>query len=184
MGKTRQNRAKSRDGAPRKRSPLWLRDLMNLLVGLAFGVAGAWIVQAYLDGREARAVSTRFAQDVELAQSALKPFVERGLAVSEGRFDGPDMLEGLDVARPVHALDRYRDSMADLPILHKRGLASILQFYENLYKAELYRKLLLEQRDHPDQMSAILVREFMRTLQEGSLLTSRLLAELQAREKK
>jgi hypothetical protein len=184
MGTSKTKKGKPRGGTPQKRTPLWVRDLMNILGGLVVGALVAWIVQSYLDGREAKGVSIRFAEDVERAGSSLKPFAERSLALSEGRYEGSDSLQGLDIAGPVHPLDLYRSSKADLPALHQRGLVDLLRFYESMDKAELYRKLLLEQREHPDQMPAILSREFLRALEEGAEMTSRVLWEIRQQRKK
>jgi len=184
MGAPKTKKGKNRGGKSQKGFPLWMRDLLNILGGLVLGALGAWILQNYLDGREAKAVCIRFAEDVERAVPSLKPFVGRSLSLSEGRTQEAEVLQGMDIDRPAHPLDVYRNLMVDLPALHKRGLVNLIRFYENMDRAELYRKLLLEQQEHPEQMPAILSREFLRALEEGSEMAPRVLLEIRPRGKK
>ena len=62
-----------------------------------------------------------------------------------------------------------------LPDLDAEARPLLLSFYLNLRDAELLRKLIVEQREHPQEMSQILTREFLRTLHEGTQLVPRLL---------
>lgn len=180
--------AKARKGRPsgtgqRKKSPLWLRDLLNILGGLFAGAALVWVVQGYLETQEARGAAKRFFEDVEQAQRALKPFAERAVAVLDGSQAALEALNGLDAGGPVHSLDMFRNFMGDLPLLRDRGFVELLRFYGGLDRAELYRKLLVEHRERPDQVPAVLAREFLRALQESSEGGQRLLRELGPRGK-
>lgn len=178
MASTKARKGRSRGTGQRKRSPLWLRDLLNLLGGLIAGATLVWVVQGYLETREARAAAKRFFEDVEQAQTAMKPFAERAVAVLEGSQEALEAVNGLEAGVPVHPLDRFRSSMEDLPLLRDRGFSDLLRFYAGLDKAELYRKLLVEQRERPDQVPALLAREFLRALQESFQGSQRLLKEL------
>ncbi len=184
MASAKVRKGKSRGTGQRKRSPLWLRDLLNILGGLLAGATLVWVVQGYLETREARAVAKRFFEDIEQAQTALKPFAERAVAVLEGSQGALEALNGLDAVEPVHSLDMFRSSMGDLPLLRDRGFVDLLRFYGGLDRAELYRKLLVEQKERPDQVPAVLAREFLRALQESSLGSQRLLRELRPEGKR
>lgn len=178
MASAKARRGKLRGSGQRKKSPLWLRDLLNILGGLFAGASLVWVAQGYLETREARAAAKRFFEDVDQAQRALKPFTERASAVLEGSQAVSEALNGLDAAEPVHSLDMFRDSMGDLPLLRDRGFVDLLRFYSGLDRAELYRKLLVEQKERPDQVPVVLAREFLRALQESFQGSQRLLREL------
>jgi hypothetical protein len=75
-------------------------------------------------------------------------------------------LEGVDITEALYRLDDYGRVQEDLPDLDGEVRPLLFSFYLNLRDAELLRKLIVEQREHPEQMSGILAREFLRT---GSL---------------
>jgi hypothetical protein len=76
---------------------------------------------------------------------------------------------------PLYGLEAYRTVHEDLPALDADARPLLMAFYLNLRDAELLRKMIVEQREHPQEMSQILTREFLRTLHEGAQLVSRLL---------
>ncbi len=81
----------------------------------------------------------------------------------------------MDITGALYRLDAYKTVHDDLPGLDAEARPLLLSFYLNLRDAELLRKLIVEQREHPQEMSQILTREFLRTLHEGAQLVPRLL---------
>ncbi len=176
--KARRDRAR-KSKTPRK-SRLWLRDLLNILGGFLVGSVGLWIVQGLLDSRAAREVSERYRSTVQ----EYLPVLERtagGYKAFDGNGKQPSGVpEGVDLSETLYRVDDYGRVEEDLPDLKKEVRPLLFSFYLNLRDAELLRKLIVEQRQHPDQMSGILAREFLRTLQEGTQTAPRLLWALGA----
>jgi hypothetical protein len=81
----------------------------------------------------------------------------------------------VDITGALYRLDAYKTVHDDLPGLDAEARPLLLSLYLNLRDAELLRKLIVEQREHPQEMSQILTREFLRTLHEGTQLVPRLL---------
>lgn len=168
-----------KSSAPRK-SRLWLRDLLNILGGFLVGSLGLWIVQGLLDSRDAREVSERYRSTVK----GHLPILERtfeGYEAIDGQAPEPSgVLEGVDMTEALYKLDDYSRLQEDFTDLNGEVRPLLFSFYLNLRDAELLRKLIVEQREHPEQMSEILAREFLRTLQEGTQMAPRLLWALGA----
>lgn len=171
-------KGRARGSGQRKKSPLWLRDLLNILGGLIAGAALVWLVQGYLETRQTRTAAKRFFEDIERTQTALKPFADRAVVVLEGSQAPTEALSGLEVREAAFPLELFRDSMEDLPLLRDRGFVDLLRYYGGLDRAELYRKLIVEQKERPDQVPAVLAREFLRAMQEAFQGSQRLLREL------
>jgi hypothetical protein len=96
----------------------------------------------------------------------------------ETREDVPEALQGVDMTGSLYRLDSYRSVHRDLPDLDAEARPMLLALYLNLRDAEILRKLIVEQREHPQEMSQILTREFLRTLHEGAQLVPPLLRTL------
>ena len=114
----------------------------------------------------------------EEMMAALKKASEAYEALVENEKDVPAALEGVDITAALCRLDAYGAVQDDLPDLDAAARPLLLAFYLNLRDAEILRKLIVEQREHPQEMSLILAREFLRTLHEGSQLVPPLLRSL------
>jgi len=178
MAANKGRKGKARKGTPSRKSRLWLRDLLNILGGLLAGAFGFWIVHEYLVSRTAKEVSQRYESVIRGDLSALKRTSERYEDLSEQQEDPSQALEGVDVNATLYSLDAYQGILEDFPDLDATVRPLLLAFYLSLRDAELLRKLVVEQREHPDQMPWILAREFLRTNHEGAQLVPRLLAVL------
>jgi hypothetical protein len=177
----KKNVKRPKGGGEKKKSPLWVRDILNLIGGAVVGGLTVFIVSSYLSGRATKETSQLFTEDLKKAIPALSPMVERYLEVTDGKKkDAKDLLEGMDLSKPVHPLDLYRDSSNRLGSLDKTCLVRLLEFYRNLDEAELYRKLILKDQQRPDQIVLLMQREFLRALYESSQLTSHLFWDLKA----
>ena len=151
------------------------KDLLNIVGGLLVGSFGLWVVQGYLEGRTAKEVSHRVRSVVQGDLPILKQTSEGYEAILESKEDVSEALRGVDITGALYGLDAYKKVPEDLPYLDGDARPLLLDFYLNLRDAELLRKLIIEQREHPEQMSQILAREFLRTLHEGTQLAPRLL---------
>ena len=175
MAANKAKKGKTRKSPTSRKSRLWLRDLLNILAGLLVGSVGLWIVQGYLDGRTAKEVAQRVRSVVEGDLPALKQTSEGYEAFLESKEDVSGALRDVELTEALYGLDAYRKVPDDLACLDANVRPLLLTFYLNLRDAELFRKLIIEQREYPEQMSQILTREFLRTLHEGTQIAPRLI---------
>jgi len=175
MAANKGKKGRTRKSTPSRKSRLWLRDLLNIVGGLLVGSFGLWIVQGYLEGRTAKEVSQRVRSVVQGDLPILKQTSEGYETIQEREEDVLEALQGVELNGALYGLDAYKKVPEDLPYLHTDARPLLLDFYLNLRDAELLRKLIIEQRAHPEQISQILAREFLRTLHEGTQLAPRLL---------
>jgi hypothetical protein len=175
MAANKGKKGRKRKSTPTRKSRLWLRDLLNIVGGLLVGSVGLWVVQGYLEGRTGKEVSQKVRSVVQGDLPTLKQTSEGYEAVLEGKEDASEALQGVDVTGALYRLDAYNQAAEDLPCLNSEARSLFLAFYLSLRDAELLRKLIIEQRGHPEQMSQILSREFLRALREGTQIAPRLL---------
>jgi len=175
MAANKAKKGKTRKSTTSRKSRLWLRDLLNILGGLLVGSVGLWIVQGYLDSRTAKEASQRVRSMVEGDLPTLKQASEGYEAILESKEDVSGALRDVDITEALYGLDAYKKVPEDLACLGADVRPLLLAFYLNLRDAELLRKLIIEQREYPEQMSQILTREFLRTLHEGTQLAPRLI---------
>jgi hypothetical protein len=175
MAANKGKKGKTKKNTQGRKSRLWLRDLLNILGGLLAGAAGFWIVQEVLADREAGDASRRYRTVVERDLPVLKQASEEYEALAEGGEAVPAPLKGLDMTGSLYRLDAYGEVHEDLPGLDAEARPLLLSLYMNLREAEILRKLIVEQQEHPEEMSQILTREFLRTLHDGARLVPRLL---------
>jgi hypothetical protein len=175
MAANKAKKGRTRKGTPHRKSRLWLRDLLNIVGGLLVGSFGLWVVQGYLESRTGKEVSQRVRSAVQGDLPTLKQTSEGYEAVLESKEDASVALRGVDITGALYGLDAYKKIPEDLPCLDGDARPLLLAFYLNLRDAELLRKLIIEQREHPEQLSQILAREFLRNLHEGTQLAPRLL---------
>jgi hypothetical protein len=172
-------------GGERKKRRVWVRDLSNLIGGAVVGGLIVFIASAYVAGKESKAASRIFAEDVTNAVPALKALGERYLEATDGKSkDAKDLMEGVDISKPVHPLEVFRNSLDSVGSLNKACVVRLLDLYRNLDEADLYRRLILEVRVRPDQTMALMQRGFLRALYEGSQMTGPLLLDLNAKKPK
>lgn len=182
MATSKGRKGRAKKNTSNRKSRLWLRDLLNLLGGLLVGAVGFWLVQEFLEGRSGGDASEKYRNAIQEDLPFLKHASEDYEALVEGQGEGPELLKGLDMTGALYGLDAYRGVHQDLSSLHVEARPLLLAFYLNLRDAELLRKLIVEQREHPEEMSQILTREFLRTLHEGRQLVPRLLLALGEKE--
>lgn len=175
MAANKGKKGKAKKSAPSRKSRLWLRDLLNIVGGLAVGSCGLWIVQGYLDTRTTKEVCQRYGSVIQGDLPVLKQASEGYEALNENKQDASQALQGVDITGALYSLDAYKRIQEDFPDLDAEARPLLLAFYLSLRDAELLRKLIIEQREHPEQMPQILAREFLRTLHEGTQLAPRLL---------
>ena len=175
MAADKGKKGKAKKNSQGRKSRIWIRDLLNILGGLLAGAAGFWIVQEVLTARTTEDASQRYRTAIQEALPALKQASEEYEALVENGEDVPEALRGVDITGALYGLDAYKKVHDDLPGLEAEARPLLLSFYLNLRDGELMRKLIVEQREHPEEMSQILTREFLRTLHEGTLLVPRLL---------
>jgi hypothetical protein len=175
MAASKGKKGKSKKNTQGRKPSLWLRDLLNILGGLLVGALGFWIVQEVLADRTAGDASRRYRTVIEEDLPVLNLASEEYEALVENEEDVPEAPRGVDITRALYGLDAYKTLHEDLPGLEAEARPLLLSFYLNLRDAELLRKLIVEQREHPQEMSQILTREFLRTLHEGAQLVPRLL---------
>jgi hypothetical protein len=175
MAANKGKKGRTRKSTPSRKSRLWLRDLLNIVGGLLVGSFGLWIVQGYLESQTTKEVSQRVRSVLQGDLPILKQTSEGYEAILENEEDVSEALRGVDITRALYGLDAYRKVPEDLPCLHADARPLLLAFYLNLRDAELLRKLIIEQREHPEHMSQILTREFLRNLHEGTKIGPRLL---------
>jgi hypothetical protein len=175
MATSKGKKGKAKKSTPSRKSRLWLRDLLNILGGLLAGAFGFWIVQEVLISKTRGEVSQRYRTVIQEDLPALKKASDRYEALLEGEGDVSEAMEGLDVSGALFGLDAYQTVPEDLADLDAKARPVLLTLYLNLRDAELLRKLLIEQREHPEQMPQILSREFLRALHEGTRLIPRIL---------
>ncbi len=175
MAASKAKKGKAKKNTTSRKSRLWVRDLLNLLGGLAVGAVGFWLVQAYLEGRTTGDASQRYRTAIQGDLPILKQASEEYEGLVESKQEALEVLRGVDLTGTLYGLDAYRMVHEDLPALDVEAQPLLLAFYLNLRDAELLRKLIVEQREHPEEMSQILSRQFLRTLHEGNQLVPRLL---------
>ena len=175
MAANKGKKGKTKKNTQGRKSRLWLRDLLNILGGLLAGSLGFWIVQEVLADRTAGDASQRYRTVIQEDLPVLKQASEEYEALVENEEDVPEALQGVDITGALFRLDAYKTVHDDLPDLDVEARPLLLSFYLNLRDAEILRKLIVEQREHPQEMSQILTREFLRTLHEGAQLVPRLL---------
>lgn len=175
MAANKGKKGKTKKNAPGRKSRLWLRDLLNILGGLLAGALGLWIVQEVLADRTSGDASQRYRTLIQEDLPVLKQASEEYEALIENEENVPEALQGVDITGALYSLDAYKTVHDDLPDLDAEAGPLLLSFYLNLRDAEILRKLIVEQREHPQEMSQILNREFLRTLHEGTQLVPRLL---------
>jgi|GEM_PF-1675668 len=175
MAANKGKKSKGKKNTQGRKSRLWLRDLLNILGGLLAGALGFWIVQEVLADRTEGDASQRYRTVIQEDLPVLKQASEEYEALVENEEDVREALQGMDITGALYRLDDYRTVHDDLPDLDAKARPLLLSFYLNLRDAELLRKLIVEQREHPEEMSQILTREFLRTLHEGTQLVPRLL---------
>lgn len=183
MAANKGRKGKAKKSTPSRKSRLWLRDLLNILGGLLVGSLGLWIVQGYLDTRTAREACERYAGVIEGDLPVLKKASEGYEALSESKEGALQFLQGVDITGALYRVDAYRGIHQDFADLGDEARPLLLAFYLSLRDAELLRKMIIEQREHPEQMNQILAREFLRTLHEATQLAPRLLWALGANRK-
>ena len=181
MSAKKGRKGKARKGTPDRKPRLWLRDLGNLIGGLALGVVGTWVVEGHLEGKKEAEVSRGYVEGVRQDVTVLGTFSERYLALSEGGGEQDGLLVGLDITRPVCDPDRYRGLGEDLHHLGPRAAPPLLAYVRSLSEAELLRKLLMEQQKDPNRLEGILARELLRSLHEGLDVSPHLLWALEAK---
>lgn len=175
MAASKGKRRKTKKNTQGRKSRLWLRDLLNILGGLLAGVLGFWVVQEVLAGRTTEDASQRYRTVIQGDLPVLKQASDEYEALVENEEDVPEALQGVDITGALYELDAYKTVHDDLPGLDAEARPLLLSFYLNLRDAELLRKLIVEQRAHPQEMSQVLTREFLRTLHDGAQLVPRLL---------
>jgi hypothetical protein len=175
MAASKGKKGKAKKNKQSRKSRLWLRDLLNILGGLTVGAVGLWIVQEVLATRKAGDTSQRYRTVIQEDLPVLKQASGEYEALVESEGDVSDVLRGVDITGALYRLDSYKTVHDDLPGLNEEVRPLLLSFYLSLRDAELLRKLVVEQREHPEEMSQILAREFLRTLHEGAQLVPRLL---------
>ena len=176
-GKKKKGKAK---GKPQgKKSRLWVRDLLNLVGGLLVGSIGLWLVLAYLDNRETDKAKEKYLVVIDDARTQLNPLAEKYLSLTEGNKEGNkegdiDVSEGkeLDISQPVFSLESVKALTPEVCALPEEAIPSFLEFYQNLQKAELLRKLLKEQQEGPAEFAQTLENQFLRSVYEDSRLAS------------
>jgi hypothetical protein len=178
MAASKGKKGRAKKNTQGRKSRLWLRDLLNILGGLLVGALGFWFVQEALADRKAGDASQRYRAVIQEDLPVLKRASEEYEALVENEEDVPEALQGEDITKALYRLDAYKTVHDDLPGLDAEAGPLLLSFYLNLRDAELLRKLVVEQREHPQEMSQILTREFLRTLHEGTQLVPRLLRVL------
>jgi hypothetical protein len=157
-----------------RKSRLWLRDLLNILGGLLVGALGVWILQGYLQGRAEAGVGQRYRMAIQQDLPILEKASDGYEAMAANEKEGAGAIQDVDVSAALYGIDVYERIDEDLPNLDADARSLLLAFYINLRDAELLRKLIVEQREHPEEMSEILTREFLRTLHEARELAPRL----------
>jgi len=175
MAANKRKKAKAKKSTPSRKSRLWLRDLLNILGGLLVGSCGLWIVQGYLDTRTSKEACERYARVIQGDLPVLKKASGGYEALSDSEQDASKALQGVDITGALYRVDAYKRIQEDFPGLDSEVRSLLLAFYLGLRDAELLRKMIIEQREHPDEMPEILAREFLRTLHEGAQLAPRLL---------
>ena len=175
MAASKGKKGRTKKNTQGRKSRLWLRDLLNILGGLLAGVLGFWIVQEVRVSRTTEDASQRYRTVIQEDLPVLKQASEEYEALVENEENVPEALHGVDITGALYRLDAYKTVHDDLPGLDAEARPLLLSFYLNLRDAELLRKLIVEQREHPQEMSQILTREFLRTLHEGTQLVPRLL---------
>ncbi len=178
MAANKGKKGKPRKGTPGRKPRLWLRDLLNLLGGFLVGALGLWIVQGFLEGRAAGEISGRYRRAIQQDMPKLKLASLRYEALSEQRDAALQPLEGLEAPGALYGIEAYEAVERDLPHLKAKARPLLLGFSHRLREAELLRKLIIDQREHPEQMPQILAREFLKALDEGARLAPRLLQSL------
>ena len=175
MAANKGKKGKTKKNAQGRKSRLWLRDLANILGGLLVGAVGFWIVQEVLADRGARDAARRYRAVIQEDLSVLKKASEEYEALVENEEAVQAPLRGVDITGALYRMEPYRAIHEDLSGLDAEARPLLLSFYLSLRDAELLRKLVVEQREHPEEMSKILNREFLRTLHEGAQLVPKLL---------
>jgi len=174
MASSKGKKGKKKKNTQGRKSRLWLRDLLNILGGLLVGAFGFWIVQELLADRTARDASQRYRTVIQEDLPVLEQASEEYEALAQNEEDVLEVPQGVDITVPLYRLDAYKTVPDDLPCLDAEARPLLLSFYLNLRDVELLRKLIVEQREHPQEMPQILTREFLRTLDEGTQLVPRL----------
>ena len=175
MAANKGKKGKAKKGTPSRKSRLWLRDLLNITGGLLVGSCGLWIVQGYLETRTTKEVSQRYETVIRGDLPVLKEASAGYEALNGNEQDASQALQGVDITGALYSLDAYTRIQMDSPDLDAEAQPLLLAFYLSLRDAELLRKMIIEQREHPEQMQQILAREFLRALHEGAQLAPRLL---------
>jgi hypothetical protein len=175
MARSKAKKGKTKKNTTSRKSRLWLRDLLNILGGLLVGAFGFWMVQEFLESRTKGDASQRYRAAIRQDLPLLRQASEEYEALMETKEDVQEALQGEDLTGALYRLEAYRTVHEDLPDLDAEARPLLLAHYLHLRDAELLRKLLVEQREHPQEMYQILSREFLRTLHEGSQLVPRLL---------
>ena len=175
MASKKAKKSRTRKNTASRKSRLWLRDLLNILGGLTVGALGVLMVQGYLADRSEKGVSERYQSAVREELRNLENASSGYEAMDADEQDPSGAIRGVDLTVALYRLDAYGTLHEDLSDLDSDAGPLLLSFYINLRDAELLRKLVIENREHPEQMSQILSREFLRTLQEATELAPRLL---------
>jgi hypothetical protein len=178
MASKKGKKSKTRKNTGSRKSRLWLRDLLNILGGLLVGALGVWIVQGYLQGRTEKGVAEQYRSVIQEDLLILQKAADGYGAPAADEQDAPGVVRGGNLSTALYKMDAYGTLDEDLPSLDADARPLLLAFYTNLRDAELLRKLIVEQQEHPEEMPRILAREFLRALHEGTELAPQLLRAL------
>ncbi len=175
--KNKKKKVRKKEQEPKSR--LWLRDLVSISLGFVFAVIVIYLPIACMDRKDAQKVLQQYSEIVNEDSSGFNDFAERYLSTTENNKDFLTALEGVDISRPVWPMDTYNALNKDLHKLKPHVISSVLDYYQNLRDAEMLRRCIVEQQNNPQEIEKILIREFLRTLYEGSQLIPSLLYELE-----
>ncbi len=178
MAAKKTKKRKSRKNTADKKSPLWVRDLVNIIIGVVGTLLVVFLVQAHMDRKEVKKVSEKYFDALNKNLSDFSIFAERYLSITENKQDIFTALQGVDISQPICAMDTYASINKDLYKLKPHIIKSMLDYYHGLRNVELLRKCIVEQQNNPQEIDKILIREFLRTVYDGSQLIPTLLFEL------
>jgi hypothetical protein len=170
MAARKNKKSKSKKKTPAKKMPLWLRDILNILGGGLVGILGFWLIQEYMENRDAKQTAQKYGTVIRESLPHLKPMAEQYLALSGEGSDKTVALENLDLSRPIYPLDPFRGLPDEVCSLSPEVVPSVLAFARNLQKAELLRKILEQLEADPGQLSQTLSSQLLRTVSEEEKL--------------
>jgi len=178
MAARKNRRSKSKKQPVAKKSPLWLRDLLNIAGGLLVGSLGLWLVQEYLENREADRIALKYGTAVLESLPLLRPAAELSLAGAGDETGPADPAETLERTRALPSPDPFRGLPHEVCSLAPESVPAILAFVQEMQKAELLRKILEQQQTAAAQVPGTLSRELLRSVSAEAQLGSELVWKL------